>query len=81
MSELGFDPVDRPQHYAAGRKPEHEPIAVIEAWELDFCLGNCVKYISRAGRKDDEVEDLKKAKWYLERAIARRERDGASRTD
>ena len=52
------DNVNHPSHYAEGRK--YEPIDVIEDWELDFCLGNAVKYISRAGRKSDELEDLKK---------------------
>lgn len=49
------------------------PIEVIEAWDLGFCLGNTVKYISRAGRKDASklVEDLEKARWYLDREIAR----------
>ena len=46
-------------------------LRVIEAWDLDFHLGNTVKYISRAGKKDPmkELEDLTKAKWYLERKI------------
>lgn len=61
--------VDHPSHYAEGRK--YEPIDVIEDWELGFCLGNAVKYISRAGRKNDAVEDLKKARWYLDREIER----------
>lgn len=50
-----------------------EAIDVIEAWNLDFCLGNTIKYISRAGRKSDKVlEDLEKAAWYLNREIERR---------
>lgn len=59
--------VTHPSHYAEGRK--HEPIDVITDWELDFCLGNVVKYISRAGRKKDELEDLKKARFYLDYKI------------
>lgn len=57
--------VNHPSHYADGRK--YEPIDVIQDWELDFCLGNTVKYISRAGRKniDKTIEDLEKAAWYL----------------
>lgn len=66
MSEL-FDPVKRPSHYCEGRK--YEPIEVIEDWELDFCLGNALKYISRAGRKGDAIEDLKKAVYYLNHKI------------
>lgn len=61
--------VDHPSHYAEGRR--YEPIDVIEDWELGFCLGNAVKYISRAGRKNDALEDLKKARWYLDREIER----------
>lgn len=57
--------VVHPSHYAEGRK--YEPIDVIADWELNFCLGNTVKYISRAGRKDADktIEDLEKAAWYL----------------
>lgn len=62
-----YDSVNRPSHYTEGRK--YEPINVIEDWKLDFCLGNALKYISRAGRKQDEIEDLKKAQWYIERKI------------
>lgn len=67
------DPVDHPPHYVSGGI---EVIDAIEAWGLDFHLGNAVKYVARAGKKDPTklVEDLKKAKWYLERAIARIER-------
>lgn len=53
--------VNHPSHYADGRK--YEPIDVIQDWELDFCLGNTVKYIARAGRKysNKTIEDLEKA--------------------
>ena len=66
--------IDHPAHYG-GADNAYEAIKVIEAWGLGFCLGNTVKYISRAGKKDRsaEIEDLKKARWYLEREIARRE--------
>ena len=67
------DPVDHPPHYKSGGI---EAIDVIEAFDLGFCLGNTVKYVLRAGRKGDAVTDLKKARWYLEREIARIE--GAS---
>lgn len=60
--------VNHPKHYQAS-DPVYETINVIEAWDLDFCLGNAVKYISRAGKKNDEIEDLKKAMWYLSRRI------------
>lgn len=61
--------VEHPSHYAEGRK--YEPIDVINDWELNFNLGNTIKYISRAGRKDNAVEDLKKAKYYLDYEIKR----------
>ena len=61
------DNINHPAHYAEDR--EIEPIALIEDWDLSFSLGNAIKYISRAGRKDAEkiVEDLKKAIWYINR--------------
>ena len=61
--------VHHPSHY--GGDTTYEAIKVIEAWRLDFCLGNAVKYIARAGKKsDDPIEDLKKARWYLDRKIS-----------
>ena len=66
---LDKDNINHPSHYAEGRK--YEPIDVIEDWKLGFCLGNTVKYISRAGRKGDALEDLKKAAFYLNREIER----------
>ena len=62
--------VNHPQHYGGNDNP-YEAIKVIEAWDLDFHLGNTVKYISRAGKKgsDKELQDLKKSLWYLERKI------------
>lgn len=60
------DPVNHPAHYTDGGI---ETIDFIEAKKLCYHLGNAVKYISRAGKKVDEVEDLRKAIWYLERRI------------
>ncbi len=63
------DVVHRPQHYTA-----YQGIEVIQLTEqMNFCRGNAVKYIARAGLKDPdkEVEDLRKAIWYIEREIAR----------
>jgi hypothetical protein len=62
--------VNHPNHYE-GENNIYEAIKVIDAWELGFSLGNTVKYISRAGKKnsDKELEDLKKAKWYLDHHI------------
>ncbi|MCA9749268.1 MAG: DUF3310 domain-containing protein, partial [Romboutsia sp.] len=56
------------KHYG-GKDNPYETIKVIEAWGLGFNLGNVVKYISRAGKKDFLIQDLEKAKWYLEREI------------
>lgn len=64
--------VDHPPHYGGADNP-YEAIKVIEAWELGFCLGNAVKYVARAGKKGDALEDLKKARWYLDHEIARLE--------
>jgi len=62
--------VDHPEHYGGENNP-YEAIKVIDAWDLGFSLGNTVKYISRAGKKDHtkEIEDLKKALFYLEHHI------------
>jgi hypothetical protein len=68
MSQV--ESVDHPAHYG-GRNNPYEAIKVIRAWGLGFSLGNAVKYISRAGKKDPSktVEDLKKARWYLDEEI------------
>ncbi|MBK8123891.1 MAG: DUF3310 domain-containing protein [Dokdonella sp.] len=63
-----FDPVHHPAHYG-GKDNPYEAIKVIEAWELGFLLGNTVKYISRAGKKEDRLQDLQKALWYLQREV------------
>lgn len=62
--------VNHPPHYKAGGL---EAIDVIEAFKLNFRLGNVVKYILRADLKGSSLEDLKKAEWYLKREIAKRE--------
>lgn len=66
--------INHPQHY--GGDTTYEVIKVLEAWGLDrnFCLGNVVKYIARAEKKGAELEDLKKALWYLQRAITNAEK-------
>jgi hypothetical protein len=64
------DLVNHPPHYKAGGI---ETIDFIEAKDLNYRLGNVVKYVSRAGRKDsDPVQDLQKAAWYLQREIEAR---------
>lgn len=62
------DPVNHPSHYTDGKM---EVIDFIEDKKLDFHLGNAIKYISRAGKKnpDKTVEDLQKAIWYIQRKI------------
>jgi len=66
------DPVNSPSHYTHGGV---ETIDYIEAKGLDkdFCLANVIKYVSRAGYKISTLEDLKKAQFYLNRAIKRLE--------
>jgi hypothetical protein len=70
VSKVKGETIHHPAHYGGGDNP-YEAIKVIEAWELGFHLGNTVKYIARAGRKGDRLEDLKKAAWYLQREIER----------
>lgn len=62
--------VNNPKHYG-GADNTYEAIKVIEAWELGFNLGNAIKYIARAGKKDAAkgIEDLQKAEWYIKRQI------------
>jgi hypothetical protein len=64
---LHADMVNHPPHYKAGGI---ETIDFIEAKNLGYNLGNVVKYVSRADLKGNKVEDLQKARWYLDRAIA-----------
>ncbi|MBS1960721.1 MAG: DUF3310 domain-containing protein [Bdellovibrionales bacterium] len=68
MENKENDVVNHPSHYTDGKI---EVIEYIEDKKLGFNLGNTIKYISRAGKKnpDKEIEDLQKAKWYLEREI------------
>jgi hypothetical protein len=65
------DAVNHPAHYGGEDNP-YECVKVIEAWNLNFRLGNAVKYIGRP-EKGDYLEDLKKARWYLDREIRLRE--------
>ena len=60
--------VNHPDHYGGGDNP-YEVIKVIEAWGLGFHLGNAIKYIGRAGKKGNEIQDLEKAIWYCKRKI------------
>lgn len=64
------DPVNHPQHYTA-HPSGVECIQITE--HMGFNLGNVIKYVWRADLKGQSVEDLKKARWYLDREIAKRE--------
>lgn len=66
MNLVKGDAVHHPAHYNAGKI---EVWDAIEDWGLGFLLGNVVKYAARAGRKGDRMEDLKKCKEYIEKAI------------
>ena len=63
--------VNHPSHYQS--KSGIEAIDVIEAFDLGFNLGNVCKYILRCGKKDSDIQELKKAKWYLERELKKYE--------
>lgn len=67
MKQNKHDVVNNPAHYTSGGI---ETIDFIEAKDLGYHLGNVIKYVSRAGKKSaNSLEDLKKAQWYLNRAI------------
>lgn len=68
--------VEHPAHYGGGDNP-YEVIKVVQAWDLNFARGNVVKYVARAGKKDrtKELEDLRKARKYIELEIAHLERE------
>ena len=71
------DPINHPAHYTDGAI---EVIDYIEDKRLGYHLGNAVKYISRAGKKDPSktVEDLQKAVWYIQRHIANLQKEDAN---
>lgn len=62
------DIINHPSHYAEGR--EHEPIDVIVDWDPGYLEGQVVKYLSRLGRKDDALQDARKAQFYMNRLVA-----------
>ena len=64
--------VNHPRHYNAGGI---EVIDAIEEWKMGFCDGNVIKYVARHKHKGKPIEDLKKAKWYLERLIQQYEQE------
>lgn len=67
------DLVNKPPHHRAGSK--YETIRVIEAWNLGFLLGNVIKYVARHALKGTPLQDLKKARWYLNRKIKQLEKE------
>lgn len=71
LQPLG-DPVNHPRHYVFGGI---ETIDFIEAKNLSYCLGNVIKYISRAEHKGKQLEDLRKARFYLDREISKLEKE------
>lgn len=70
IEKEAHDPVNHPPHYVS-HPSGVECITVVE--HFNFNRGNAIKYIWRAGEKGDEIEDLKKGRWYLDREIARLE--------
>ena len=80
MADIKNDPISHPAHYCDGGI---ETLDYIVAKKLDFFLGQVCKYISRAGKKDPakELEDLKKAQFYLNRKIELMEKEGGSGAD
>lgn len=74
VSEWEEEHVNHPSHYGGSDNP-YEAIKVIEAWQLNFNLGNVIKYISRAGKKGSKTEDLQKALWYLQREVNKQEKE------
>lgn len=69
-----MDKVNHPKHYGGESNP-YEAIKVIEAWNANFNIGNVLKYISRCGKKDVEIQELEKAAWYLNREIESRRKE------
>jgi len=67
-----MEEINHPERYG---NDTYSPINVIEAWNLGFHLGNVIKYIGRLGKKDAPLQELKKARWYLDRKIKELEDD------
>ncbi len=72
------DPVNHPAHYT-GHPSGVECITIAEHY--GFCVGNAIKYLWRAGLKDDAIQDLEKARWYVDREIQRRRTASRKPTD
>jgi hypothetical protein len=79
---MAQEAVNHPAHYGGEDNP-YEVIKVLHAWfpgGIPFSVGNVIKYVARAGKKDParELEDLEKAAWYLQEEIAHRKREATS---
>lgn len=74
-----YDIVDKPAHYAEGRR--YEPIDVFIDWELGALEWQVCKYLSRLGRKGDALEDAKKAQFYMNRLVDELEREQIGKVD
>ncbi len=70
---VASDPINHPPHYTRG---QYEVVDVILDWQLDYLTGSCVKYIGRHQWKGQPLEDLRKARWFLTRAIEELENNG-----
>ncbi len=66
------DAVEHPSHYTNGAIEVHD---FIKAWNMDFDSGNVIKYVTRAPYKNNKLQDLKKARWYLNVLIAEAEKE------
>ncbi len=83
LDPLTWDPaINHPSHY--GGDSQYEAIKVIEAWELNFRVGNAVKYIRRSTAKERlgklRLQDLRKAIWYLQREVDKLDGTGSGAT-
>lgn len=79
---LNKSEINHPERY--GGDTPYECIKVLDAWLCNdeykgFLRGNCLKYLCRLGKKDEEVKELKKAKWYLEKLIETYEKEKISK--
>lgn len=72
LDKMGKEMINHPEHY--GGDTAYECIKVLKAWNtkeefIAFCKNNAIKYLCRLGKKDDELQELKKALWYLQEAV------------
>lgn len=77
-AKIKVETVNHPNHYNHGK---YEVIDVIEDWNLDFSLGNAIKYIARCNYKENKIEDLKKAVWYIQHEIDKDEEKENAKED